>query len=246
MAEGTCIDSGSTAWMIMATVLVLGMIPGLGFFESGLLRFRNTVSLLTQIFAGFAVNAVLWFVVGFTLVYGDSVGGMIGNPTSYPLLIHISTPTTCFNGQSISALVFATFEMMFAVITPLLITGAYAERLRLREFLIINTLWEVLIYYPVAHWVWGFGGSGGWLFRRGALDFAGGIVIHLTAGISAIVFALVLGPRKGVQHGQPPSSVPFMAVGGALLWMGWFGFNAGSELSSGAVAGAVVANTQVG
>jgi Amt family ammonium transporter len=154
--------------------------------------------------------------------------------------VGISDPDTCLENQSISAMMFAMFEMMFAAITPLLITGAYAERLRFPVFLFINTAWEILVYYPVAHWVWG---SRGWLAQMDVVDFAGGIVIHVTAGVSAIVFALGLGRRR--HSHAAPSNVPLAAVGGALLWMGWFGFNAGSALSAGSLAGAVVANTQV-
>lgn len=226
MPAATCATPGDTAWMMVSTVLVLGMVPGLAFFEAGLLRKSNVISLLTHVLAGFAVSSLLWFLLGFTLVYGDSHGGIIGSPSSYPMLFNIADPTTCIDtAPSIPGLAFALFEMMFAAITPLLITGAYAERLRLREFLIVNTLWEVLVYYPVAHWLWGTQGGGGWLFRRGALDFAGGIVIHATAGVSALVFAVVLGKRAWADA-RRMHNVPLAMVGGALLWMGWFGFNA--------------------
>eukprot|EP00047_Mylnosiga_fluctuans_P016062 m.51374 g.51374 ORF g.51374 m.51374 type:complete len:410 (-) comp6304_c0_seq2:92-1321(-) len=235
----TTISSGDTSWVMISTVLVLGMIPGLAFFEAGLLRSKTVLSIMMQIFTGFVINSVLWFILGFTLVYGKTLGGVLGGPGTYPLFMKISDPTTCVEGATVNGLTFASYEMMFAVITPLLITGAYAERLSLKHFVLINTFWEILVYYPVAHWIWG---DDGWLQRMGALDFAGGIVIHATAGISAILFAIKLGPRTGTPS---ESSLPLAAIGAALLWMGWFGFNAGSAVSSGALSGAVVANTQI-
>lgn len=239
------IEPGDTAWVLMSTVLVLGMMPALSFFEAGLLRSKNTVSILTQVFAGIAMNSVLWFLIGFTLVFGESAGGFIGKLTTYPLFISVPT-TSALPSMCVPGVAYAMFQMMFATITPLLITGSFAERLRWRAFFTFTILWEIFVYYPVAHWIWN---PEGWLAKLGTVDFAGGIVIHCTAGISSIVAAIKLGPRKDfieLKGHYPPSNVPLFCIGGALLWMGWFGFNAGSALSSQGLAAIVVANTQIG
>eukprot|EP00049_Salpingoeca_infusionum_P011348 m.196271 g.196271 ORF g.196271 m.196271 type:complete len:540 (-) comp14906_c0_seq1:363-1982(-) len=238
-----CINIGDTAWVVTATFLVLGMIPGLALFEAGLLRSKNTISVLTQVMAGCVMMAVLWYLIGFSFVFGDSLGGFIGSPASYPALVG-APRDSCFPGQRIPGLAYTTFQMMFASITPLLMTGAFAERLLWKPFVAFVVLWELLVYYPVAHWIWGKG----WLADHGVLDYAGGIVIHVTAGAASLVSAIVVHPRPGFQeaHGLfEPSNIPIAVVGGAFLWMGWFGFNAGSALTSGWVAASVIANTQV-
>lgn len=236
-----CIDDGDTAWVLTATLLVLAMIPGLALFEAGLLRARNTVSILTQVICGVAIMGCLWYFIGFSLVYGESLGGFIGNPASYPILLSVPN-NGCFEGMHIPGLAYVTFQMMFASITPLLMTGAFAERFLWTPYVIFIVAWEFLVFYPCAHWIWG----GGWLDVRGVLDFAGGIVIHTSAGAGSLVAAYLVQRRIGFGDGHiHPSNVPIACVGGAFLWMGWFGFNAGSALSSTYVAATVVANTQI-
>lgn len=185
----------------------------------------------------------MWYLVGFSLVYGESVRGFIGSPLTHPVLIGINHDG-CLPGQSIPGLAYVTFQMMFATITPLLMTGAFAERLLWKPYLGFIILWEVFVFYPAAHWIWH---KDGWLAQMGALDFAGGIVIHTTAGAGALVSASLVHPRAGFGGTAhfTPSSIPLACVGGAFLWMGWFGFNAGSALSSTAIAALVVANTQI-
>eukprot|EP01102_Stenamoeba_stenopodia_P017791 TRINITY_DN642_c0_g1_i1.p1 TRINITY_DN642_c0_g1~~TRINITY_DN642_c0_g1_i1.p1 ORF type:complete len:504 (-),score=91.80 TRINITY_DN642_c0_g1_i1:166-1677(-) len=241
-----CYDTGDTTWVLISTVLVLGMMPGLSLFEAGLLRSKNTISIMTQTVGGLILLSVLWDLFGFSLVYGEDKGGIIGN-FQYSLLLNVPYDG-CFPREpanKLPAAAFAMFQMMFACITPLLLTGAVAERLKVKCFFIFCVLWEILVFYPVAHWIWG----GGWLDKLGALDFAGGIVIHTSAGVGAIVLALMLGRRRGFDevHGEfPPSNMPLAATGGVLLWMGWFGFNAGSALQSGPVAVSTVVSTQIG
>eukprot|EP00045_Choanoeca_perplexa_P015424 m.193696 g.193696 ORF g.193696 m.193696 type:complete len:478 (+) comp16983_c0_seq4:75-1508(+) len=238
-----CISTGDTAWVVTATLLVLVMMPGLALFEAGLLREVNTISILSQVFAGCAIMSLMWYFIGFTLVFGESIGGVIGSPATYPLLLNVPHDA-CLPGQNIPALAYATFQMMFAAITPLLMTGAFAERLRWNAYVSFIIIWEIIVYYPLAHWIWG----DGWLKNLGALDFAGGIVIHTSAGMGAIVTAVLVRARAGFYeaHGHlEPSNVPLACVGGAFLWMGWYGFNAGSALTSSFVASTVVANTQI-
>jgi len=237
-------DSGNTAWVLMSTILVLGMMPALAFFESGLLRAKNTLSILTQILSGLPVLGVMWHVIGFGLVYGHDVGGVIGNPSHFAFYRLLRNYECMEQAPTVPSMAFATFQMMFAAITPLLMTGCFAGRLRFRAFLVFIILWEFLVYYPLAHWIWG----NGWLAKIGVIDFAGGIVIHASAGAASIVVALVLGKRSGFEehHGEvPPSNVPLATVGAALLWMGWYGFNAGSAYSSGTLASLVVTNTTI-
>ncbi len=190
---------------------------------------------------GVAVMGTLWYFIGFTLVYGESLGGFIGSPASYPLLLKVPN-NGCFDGMHIPGLAYVTFQMMFASITPLLMTGAFAERLLWKPYVIFIVAWEFLIYYPCAHWIWG----GGWMGKLGVLDFAGGIVIHTSAGAGSLVAAVLVHRRVGFGDSHmPPSNIPIACVGGAFLWMGWFGFNAGSALSSTYLAASVVANTQI-
>lgn len=238
------INSGDTAWVSISFVLVLGMMPALAFFEAGLLRSKNTLSIITQIFSGVAVLSTMWNFFGYSLTFGPDHGGIIGD-FSNGALIGVSLTDCSPHAPTIPATVFAYFQMMFACITPLLMTGSFAERLKFRAFMCLIVLWEILIYYPVAHWIWG----GGWLGDLGVVDFAGGIVIHTTAGASCLVAALMLGRRSGFDqyHGEfPPSNVPLAALGAALLWMGWFGFNAGSALKAGPLSTSAIASTQIG
>ncbi len=226
------IDTGNTAWMISATALVLLMtLPALGLFYGGLVQAKNILSVLVQCFAVACVASLLWFVAGYSLAFSGN-GPWIGD-TGALLLRHISRAAV-HPGLAIPESVFVMFQMTFAVITPALIVGAYVERIRFGAVLLISGLWLLLVYVPVAHWVWG----GGWLAARGTIDFAGGIVVHVTAGVSALVVASLLGPRHEFPHGIRPPHAPWMVmVGASLLWVGWFGFNAGSALAAGGDAG---------
>ena len=228
--------------MLVASSLVLLMIPALGMFEAGLLRKKNTVSIFMQIFFGLALLSVMWFIFGFSLTFGPDTAGLVGN-LDWTFLKGVPFNDSLANyAPTIPGVLFAKFEMMFAVITPLLITGAIAERMKFSAFIIFIAVWSFLIYYPLVHWIWG----GGWLGKLGVVDFAGGIVIHTSAGMGALSAALILGRR--LNYGPAimvPHSIPLAVLGSALLWLGWFGFNAGSALASGGVAGNTVINTHM-
>lgn len=236
------IDSGDTAWMLIASSLVLLMIPALGMFEAGLLRKKNTVSIFMQIFFGLALMSVMWFTFGFSLTFGpDTTGGIAGN-LDWAFLKGIPFDDGLSYAPTIPGVLFAKFQMMFAVITPLLMTGAIAERMKFSAFVIFIAAWSILIYYPLVHWIWG----GGWLGALGVVDFAGGIVIHTSAGMGALAVALVLGRRRNYGPAiMVPHSIPIAVLGSSLLWLGWFGFNAGSALASGGVAGNTVIVTHL-
>lgn len=241
MSNTPCYNEADIAWVGICTVLVLGMTPALGFFEAGLLRAKNTVSILAQVFGGFILMSFMWFTIGYSLVFGEDVKGIIGNPR-HAFFIGVSYEE-CSENRQIPEILFALFQMMFAAITPLLMTGGFAERIRWKVFLAYIIFWELIVYYPIAHWVWG----GGFLSKH-ALDFAGGIVIHATAGAGSLVLSILLGKRQGFEkyHGEfPPSNLPLAAVGAALLYVGWFGFNAGSALASDTSALRAVASTQI-
>lgn len=189
------LSTPDTLWVSFCAVFVLGMMPALGMFEAGILGKKSTVSVFTQIFAGCAALCCLWFVCGFSIVFGPSYGSFIGSPHHFPLFINLEL-WECLPPLTIPGIIWAIFQMMFAAITPLLITGAYAERLLFRPFLVFTVLWEVLVYYPVAHWLWN---ANGWLAKLGALDFAGGIVVHITAGVAAVVTAIEVGHRRSLR-----------------------------------------------
>ncbi len=237
------IDTGDTAWMLIASSLVLLMIPSLGLFEAGLLRKKNTVSIFMQIFFGMALLSVMWFIFGFSLSFGPDTSGLAGN-LEWTFLKGIPWDAALTQyAPSIPGVLFVKFEMMFAVITPLLLTGAIAERMKFSAFVLFIVAWSLLIYYPLVHWIWGVGG---WLNNLGVKDFAGGIVIHTSAGMGALAAALVLGRRKDFGPSiMVPHSIPLAVLGSSLLWLGWFGFNAGSALASGGVAGNTVINTHM-
>ena len=227
--------------MLISTGLVMLMIPALGFFESGLIRSKNSLSVLMQTFSGLAILSVLWFIIGFTLVYAPSPGGIIGG-LNWTFFNGVPINKSLDYAPTIPGVTFATYQMMFAVITPLLITGAFAERLKGSAFFVFIIAWSIFIYYPLAHWVWGRG----WLAQLGVFDFAGGIVIHTSAGMGAIGAALVLGRRKNFGPAiMVPHNIPLAVIGAAMLWFGWFGFNAGSTLTSGALAGNTLLVTQI-
>lgn len=240
------INSGDTAWMLVATGFVLLMTPGLAFFEAGLLRSRNILALIMQCWSGLCILSVLWYVVGFSLSFsGDNA--FIGD-LHFFFFDNVPTTVGLPVAQTIPGVLFGTFQMMFAAITPLLITGAFSERVSFDAFVVFVVIWSVVVYYPVCHWVWG----GGWLAELGALDFAGGIVIHTTAGVSSLVVSIVLGPRTGFDEKctswateSQPHSIPLATIGASLLWMGWFGFNAGSALTSGAGSASTLLTTHI-
>lgn len=235
------LDSGNTAWLIMATALVLLMtIPGLSLFYGGLVRSKNVLSIMMQCLILTAVISIEWVVIGYSWVFGTDfmgenssiLGSVIGGFDK--VFLHGITLNSLSAGN-IPELLFVLFQCMFAVITPALIIGAFAERIKFSGFLLFSVLWALFVYNPVAHWVWG----GGWMQQMGAIDFAGGTVVHINAGISALVMAIMLGRRKGyrtIGHPIPPHNIPFVVIGTALLWVGWFGFNAGSGLAADGLA----------
>jgi Amt family ammonium transporter len=224
------INSGDTAWMLVATALVLLMTPGLAFFYAGMVRGKNAVSTLAQNMIALGVVGVLWIVVGFSLAFSGDVSGFIGTTAAVMLNGVGQAPD---GTATIPHLLFMAFQMMFAIITPALMTGAFAERIRFKAWLMILVLWSLAVYSPVAHWLWG---TSGWLVAAGAQDFAGGFVVHMTAGYSALVAALMFGKRRDFGQTVKPQDTGMIVLGTALLWFGWFGFNAGSALAANGVA----------
>jgi len=225
------IDTGDTAWVLTSSALVLLMTPGLAFFYGGLVRRKNILSVLMQCFMCMCLMTLLWVIVGYSLAFGgDALGGVIGN-LDYVFLRGVGAEPQ--EGSTIPHQLFMIFQGMFAVITPALIIGAFAERMRFWPFCIFMGLWLIFVYCPVCHWVWG-GAQGFWgLGSDGALDFAGGTVVHINAGIAALVAAIVLGKRESHPHtSSPPHNLPFAALGAGLLWFGWFGFNGGSAVAA--------------
>jgi Amt family ammonium transporter len=236
------IDTGDTTWMLISTGLVMLMTPALGFFEAGLIRSKNALSVLVQTFSGLAILSALWFVLGFTLVFAPSQGGLIGG-VDWIFFRDVPVNGSLDYAPTIPGVTFASFQMMFAVITPLLITGAFAERLKWSSFFIFIIAWSIIVYFPLAHWVWGRG----WLADLGVFDFAGGIVIHTSAGLASIAAALVLGRRRNFGPDiMVPHNIPLAVLGASLLWIGWFGFNAGSALASGSLAANTLLVTHIG
>ncbi len=241
-AEETKIDTGDTAWVLISTALVMLMIPAVGLFYGGMVRKKNALSTIMFSFALLALISVQWILFGYSLAFGHDVGGVIGNLDWIGLNGVGNAPNPDY-AATIPSMAFMMFQAMFAVITVVLITGAFVERIKFSSFLVFSFLWATLVYDPIAHWVWG---QGGWLRTMGALDFAGGIVVHVSAGVSALAIALVIGARKGFgKHSMEPHSIPMTVLGAILLWFGWFGFNAGSAVTSGglAVNAFVVTNT---
>jgi Amt family ammonium transporter len=237
------VSGGDTAWMLMATALVMVMLPGLALFYGGLVRRKNVLSTIMHSFFGLALVSVVWVLVGFSLAFGSDVTGLglIGG-ADYLGFANVGLDPHPTYGTSIPFVLFAGFQMMFAAITPALISGAFAERKRFRSFVIFTILWSLFVYSPIAHWVWA---SDGWLFKLGALDFAGGTVVHATSGVAALVAALAIGRRASSDDRMKPHDLPMTVLGAGLLWFGWFGFNAGSALTAGGLAAnaLVVTNT---
>ena len=227
------INAGDTAWILVATALVMMMTPALAFFYGGMVRKKNLLSTINLSFITVGLISLQWVLIGYTLAFGTSLGGLIGSLNFFGLSGVSAEPNAGYAG-TIPHLAFAAYQMMFAIITPALITGAFVERVRFKAFLAFTVLWATFVYDPVAHWVWGLGGI---LRSLGALDFAGGTVVHITAGFSALAFAIVLGKRKWFgQAPLEPNNIPFTVLGAGLLWMGWFGFNGGSALAANGLA----------
>jgi len=241
MDEVLKVDSGDTAWVLTSAALVLLMIPGLAFFYAGLVRRKNVLSLLVQCFGLMCLITVQWVVFGYSLAFGPTVGGLVGN-LDWAWLKGVGlTPHETY-GSTIPHQAFMVFQLMFAIITPALIVGAFAERMKFSAFCIFMLLWATVVYDPVCHWVWGGGFIGNW----GAVDFAGGTVVHINAGCAALATALVLGKREGYPEKiSPPHNLPFAMLGASLLWFGWFGFNAGSALGANGLAANAFVTTQV-
>jgi Amt family ammonium transporter len=234
-------DTGDTAWLLISTALVWLMMPGLALFYGGMVRKKNLLATLMMSFAIIGVVSVLWVLYGYSLSFGPDNSGIIGG-LDWLGLKDVGQDPSAVYATTVPHLAFMAFQAMFAIITVALITGAVVERMKFSALLIFSALWLTLIYCPVAHWVWG---SGGWLAKLGVLDFAGGIVVHISAGVSALALALVLGPRKGFKDKEPmePNNIPMVVLGAGLLWFGWFGFNAGSALTSGGLASSALVAT---
>jgi len=227
------IDSGDTAWILVSTALVMLMTPGLAMFYGGMVRRKNVLGTIMHSFIAIALVSLQWVLFGYSLSFGPDVKGFIGD-LSWAGLGKVGLMPNADYAPTIPHLLFMAYQMMFAVITPALISGAVAERMKFSAYLVFILAWTTLVYDPVAHWVWG---AGGWLKNLGVLDFAGGIVVHATSGFSALAAALFIGKRKGfLRESMPPHDLPLTVLGAGLLWFGWFGFNAGSALSSGSLA----------
>ncbi len=236
-------NSGDTAWMLTSTALVMIMLPGLALFYGGLVRRKNVLSTIMHSFFGLAIVSVVWVLVGFSLAFGPDLNGMglIGN-LDYVGFFNVGLTPSAVYATTIPFVLFAAFQLMFAAITPALITGAFAERKRFASFVLFTILWSILVYSPIAHWVWA---SDGWLFKLGALDFAGGTVVHASSGLSALIVAILIGRRVVNGDRMEPHDVPMTVLGAGLLWFGWFGFNAGSAVTAGGLAASafIVTNT---
>ena len=235
------INSGDASWLLISTGLVMIMTPALGFFEAGLLRSKNSLSVIMQCFSGLAVLSILWIIIGFSLVFSVN-NGIIGG-LDWIFLDNLPFDAPLSYAPSIPGISYVSFQMMFAVIAPLLITGAFADRMRYRSYLVFIILWSIFIYYPVAHWVWG---KGGWLGSLGVFDFAGGIVVHINAGMASLAAAIIIGKRRSFGPDiLRPHNLPLAAIGASILWLGWFGFNAGSALTAGGLAANTLLVTQI-
>jgi Amt family ammonium transporter len=228
------VNAGDTAWILISSALVMLMTPGVALFYGGMVRRKNVLSTMMMSFVALGLVGLLWILYGYSLSFGSDIGGIIGR-LDYLGLRGVGQGPSPIYASTVPHLAFMVFQAMFAIITVALITGAVVERIRFGALLLFSSLWLTLVYCPVAHWVWA---DGGWLSRLGALDFAGGTVVHISAGVSAMALALVLGPRRGFRNGEPmePNNIPMVMLGAGLLWFGWFGFNAGSALTSNGLA----------
>jgi Amt family ammonium transporter len=236
------VNGADTAWMLIASGLVLLMTPGLSFFYGGMVTFKNVVSTMLQSFISLGVVSVLWVVVGFSLAFGDSIGGFVGNPTTFFMFRNVTLGANSALAPTIPLVIFALFQLKFAIITPALITGSFAERIKFTGYLLFIILFSLFIYAPLAHWTWH---PDGFLHKLGVLDFAGGTVVHMSAGFAALAGAVFLGKRTSWRsgHSSSPANVPYVVLGTGLLWFGWFGFNAGSALAANGSAVTAFATT---
>jgi ammonium transporter, Amt family len=233
-------NSGDIAWMLTASALVLLMTPGLAFFYGGMIDMKNVISTMFQSFVAMGVVGVLWIVVGFSLAFGDSIGGFIGNPASFFMFQNVIDGKAWSLAPTIPLVLFAFFQLKFAIITPALITGTFAERVRFKSYIIFIVLFTLLIYSPLAHWTWH---PEGFLFQMGVLDFAGGTVVHMSAGIAALAASIYMRNKSEEKKHISPANIPYVLLGTGLLWFGWFGFNAGSAMSAGTLAASAFATT---
>ncbi|MBV6340582.1 ammonium transporter [Candidatus Magnetobacterium casensis] len=232
-------DSGNTAWMLASTALVMLMTPGIGLFYGGMVRRKNVLGTMIQGFAILSVVSVIWVLWGYTLAFGPDIGGVIGG-LNWFMLNGISEESAQRAG-TVPHLIFAMYQGMFAAITPAIITGVFAERMKFSALLVFTVLWVTFVYAPVCHWMWG----GGWMGEiMGVLDFAGGVVVHISAAVSAVAALIIIGKRRGYGvMAMPPNNLPLTVLGGGLLWFGWFGFNAGNAGSTGGVAATALVST---
>jgi len=227
------IDTGDTTWMLVSTALVMLMTPGLALFYGGMVRQKNVLGTIMQSFVALGLITVQWVLIGYSLSFGPDIKGIIGS-LQWAGLNGVGLAPNPDYGATVPHQAFMMFQMMFAIITPALISGAFAERFKFSTYLVFVLLWSTLVYAPLAHWVWGVGG---WLRSLGALDFAGGLVVHISSGVSALAAAIIIGKRKGHGHEHmPPHNLTMTLLGAALLWFGWFGFNGGSAIASGVLA----------
>ena len=236
------INSGDTAWMLVATAFVLLMTPGLAYFYGGMVNTKNVISTMLQSFIAMGVISIVWVTVGFSLAFGDSIGGFVGNPLTYFMFNGVLDGKPWSLAPTIPLALFAFFQLKFAVITPALVTGSMAERIKFRSYILFMVLFSIFVYSPLAHWTWH---PDGFLFKLGVLDFAGGTVVHMSAGWAALAAALYLKRRKTHAEANflPPANIPYVLLGTGLLWFGWFGFNAGSAVGSGPLAVSALATT---
>lgn len=236
------INHADTSWLLMASALVLLMTPGLAFFYGGMVRYKNLVSTLLQSFIALGIISVIWIVIGFSVAFGDSLGGFIGNPATFLFFKNVGLSPHHDFGPTIPFALFAMFQLKFAIITPALITGGLAERVRFTSLMLFLILFSLFIYAPLAHWTWH---PEGFLRKWGILDFAGGTVVHISAGFAALSGAIFLGKRKGINGEIRPTNIPYILLGTSLLWFGWFGFNAGSSLAADGLAVRAFVNTNI-
>lgn len=238
------INAGDTAWMLTATGLVLLMTPGLALFYGGMIQSKNIISTMLQSFIAMGIVSVIWVIVGFSIAFGDSVGwegfGLFGNPATFFMFRGVGGGTNPDFAPTFPFAIFAMFQLKFAIITPALITGSFAGRVRFRSYMLFMTLFIIFIYAPLAHWTWH---PNGFLRNWGVLDFAGGTVVHMSAGFAALAGAMFLGRRKDANKEFKPANIPYILLGAGMLWFGWFGFNAGSALAANDVAASALVNT---
>lgn len=224
-------NTANVAWMITATIFVLMMTPGLSFFYGGMVGKKNVISTILQSFIAMGIISVIWVVFGFSLAFGDDIGGFVGNPATFFMFNNVGAKVNEFLAPTIPLALYALFQMKFAIITPSLITGSFAERVRFSGYMVFMILFCIFVYCPLAHWTWH---PDGFLRQMGVIDFAGGIVVHASSGVAALAGAIFLGNRREQTH--TPANIPYVILGASMLWLGWFGFNAGSSLAADGVA----------